>query len=844
MPRFCRSIAAPLMSAIFALAFAPHTFAQTANQWPSPRLASVFPPGGKAGSTVEVTVLGSDLEQPEALWFSHPGIKSTLPAAPAPDPKADPKQMAAKKDAPTTTVKFIVVVDKAVPPGLYDVRIVGGKGISNPRVFVVGDQNEVLEKEPNNDIDQPQKIEMGTTVNGAISAPTDVDYFAISAKKGQRLLVHVAGASIDSRINPEVAVFDLQNRRIAYARALPNEDALLDVTVPADGDYLIRLNQFTYTAGTPDYFYRLTVWGGPWIDSVFPPVVEAGKANQVTLHGRGLPGGQPDKAAQVDGATLDKATVTINAPADIHKLDILGNISPIQGTLPGFEYRLGNSNAKFLPFARAPIVVENEDNDTAEKAQKVKTPCEIVGRLEKLRDRDWFAFDAKKGDVLVIDAASQRLGAPTDLFFKLMNAAKKTEIVLQDDNVDTLSVRGYYTANRDPQPYRFVAPEDGTYQLLVASHGNAAGPTHIYRIRIAPENPDFELIVLPADEYRPDSCNLGKGGIANFVVIANRQDGFKGDIALTMEGLPAEVTCPPQVLSNAAKQTMLAVIATDKAAEKFEGAVKVLGTATINGQKVVREARPASVTWGSANVQGTSPSISRHERSLMLALRNKAPFSVLPKKTKVAVSAGDKVDIPYALARIDPEFKANVQVQAAKGDLPTGITTNALTFAPGKDEQNMTVTTLATAPGGSYNLVLQGTGKITIGKGKDLNAVFPTGPVSLIVVPKQVATLSLEKADVALPAGGETKVTMKVARLVDFPGELKVQLMPENTNGVSADAVTIGPGQNEATFALKATDAAAVGQRANLTLRAVTVVEGITVNNDLKINVNVTAKGK
>ena len=47
----------------------------------------------------------------------------------------------------------------------------------------------------------------------------------------------------------------------ASARALPNEDGLLDFTAPADGDYLLRLHYFTYTLGGPDYFYRLNIRG-------------------------------------------------------------------------------------------------------------------------------------------------------------------------------------------------------------------------------------------------------------------------------------------------------------------------------------------------------------------------------------------------------------------------------------------------------------------------------------------------------------------------------------------------------------------------------------------------------
>jgi hypothetical protein len=58
---------------------------------PNPRLFSVTPGGGKAGTTLEVGFAGTDLEEPQAMIFSHPGIKAEaiIPPEPPP-PKVDP----------------------------------------------------------------------------------------------------------------------------------------------------------------------------------------------------------------------------------------------------------------------------------------------------------------------------------------------------------------------------------------------------------------------------------------------------------------------------------------------------------------------------------------------------------------------------------------------------------------------------------------------------------------------------------------------------------------------------------------------------------------------------------
>src|SRR5688572_2629541 len=85
-------------------------------QLPVARLHSVFPPGGRAGSSVEVTLTGQDLDDAKELRFSHPGIKAE----------------------PAEGGKFKVAVAADVPAGTHDARAVGRFGISNPRAFSVG----------------------------------------------------------------------------------------------------------------------------------------------------------------------------------------------------------------------------------------------------------------------------------------------------------------------------------------------------------------------------------------------------------------------------------------------------------------------------------------------------------------------------------------------------------------------------------------------------------------------------------------------------------------------------------------------------------------------------------
>jgi hypothetical protein len=817
---------------------------QNGNLWPVPRLTALAPNGAKAGTTLEVVFQGTDIINPDALVFSHPGIKGT-PIIPPP-PMVDPKKPAAKPPAPTPITKFTVSIAADVPPGHYDARVLSKMGISNPRVFVVSNQTEFVEKEPNNDIDVPQKIELDSSVSGVISAANDVDYYTFAGKKGQRVLIVCRAPSLDSKLNPEVRLYRLVDKRsllVSEARALPFQDGLLDVTLPESDDYFIRLVHFTNTAGGPDYFYRLSVTTGPWIDVVHPAVVEPGKSAQITLYGRNLPGGKVEPTAVLAGRPLEKLTVTVNAPADPTKLEYLERTQPRQGALDGFEYQLktpvGLSNPKLLTFGQAPVVLEKEGNDSAESAQEVKTPCEIAGLIDKPLDRDWYAFEAKKGDVLMIELFSQRLDYPTDTTLTLKNLATKQEFPIQDDTADTVSAKGFYTASQDPQPFRFVVPTDGKYHLMVTSHYSDFSS---YRLRIAPENPDFRLIVMPTEDYRPDTVTVGQGGQQFFIVMPVRRDGFKGPIELKMEGQPAGVIVPsPQILSFPMSFTYFVVQAGDNAPDNFNGPIKVTGTALINGKPVTREARSATITWPTTP-QSNVATVTRLDRQAYLAIRNKAPGKLVASPDKHIVQMGEKVTLNLKLTRISPEFKANFTVTSSPGELPQGMQYPAVTFSPGKDEQPVTITTQPTVPlPGTYNLVFRGAGSITppYENAKAVNTILPSNPVQIIVVPKSIANLSVDNANPTLKLGGEVMITLKAARQFDMTDALNVKLLPDNANGVTAMDATIPAGQNEVKIALKVPATANPGQRNNLTLRATTVLHGLTLTHEVKFNVNV-----
>ncbi|HEY2893283.1 MAG TPA: hypothetical protein VGJ16_03695, partial [Pirellulales bacterium] len=112
-----------------------------AQSLPAARLFSVFPPGGKQGTTVAVTIAGVDLEGATKLHFSTPGITAT--------PKMAPPALGETGEQPVAG-QFTVTIAADAKPGLCELRAIGKYGVSNPRSFAIGTRPEIVETEPNN----------------------------------------------------------------------------------------------------------------------------------------------------------------------------------------------------------------------------------------------------------------------------------------------------------------------------------------------------------------------------------------------------------------------------------------------------------------------------------------------------------------------------------------------------------------------------------------------------------------------------------------------------------------------------------------------------------------------
>jgi hypothetical protein len=658
-------------AAFLALAASASAQQAATPQVPQPKIYALWPCGARIGTSAEIRISsGSDLDGADRLLFSHPGI-TAKPVLEEPS-RIYPQGRAVEG-------RFKVSVAADVPPGIYEVRAAGYFGVTNARRFAVSEREEVLEKEPNNEPATANEPPLGSVVNGTCEAQ-NYDCFRIQAKKGQRYLAEAQALRLDSRAQIVLTLLDPSGRELRRIVGTRSHDPLLDFSAETDGAYVVRVNDLLYRGGD-EYFYRLSIGSGPWIDFVDPPVLKPGADNAVTVYGRNLPGGTPAEGVTIDGRPIEKLATTIKGPT-AGELPVQTLLRPGDASADLVSWNLPGSNPVRFLLCEDPVVAEIEPNDTPEKAQPIQAPALVVGRFNPRGDRDWFTFDAKKGDKLWIEVVSQRLGLAVDPQIVIQQAGDVSKDLQEvDDLASPLPAmqnnnEKKYRAHSDDPAVLFTVPADGKYRLLVRDlFGSAQGdPRLFYLLSIRAPKPDFRLVSFPVETSPADgklsqvNCIVRRGGSDRLRVIVYRREGFDGPIRVEAEGLPAGLTARAALIASGDTATDFIFRAAPDA-PAFAGPVRLVGKAG----ELSRPVRSAEVLWNVADMQ-KEPVLTRMTESVGVAIDEHfvAPLALQAGTGDVLrMVRGGKLKLPVKLLKqADAKDLDKAQVKVVAAGLP------------------------------------------------------------------------------------------------------------------------------------------------------------------------------
>lgn len=595
---------------------------------PLPRLLTVTPMGGQAGTTVEVTITGENIEDVTEMQFSTPKITAK----------------------PLAENKFSVTIAADAPVGVYDARVMSRLGVSSGRAFSVNKLPEVSRAKANNSVETAMALPVGTICN-ATATKRAVDFYSFQGAKGKRVAVDCAAVGIDSRLTPVVVLGDMQGHDLLVNRT----GGVIDFTPPADGTYLVKVNDLTFGGGER-YFYRLAV-----------------------------------QEVKGDGpAPRQPLTQTVSAmswpPAG------LAAVAPTQ---------------------------EKEPNNKPAEVQKITLPCDIVGSFYPAADVDTYEFAAKKGETWWVEVASERLGLNTDPFVLVQQVKgdKATDVAELNDIAPPFKVssNGYsydgpvYDAGSPDVNGKFEVKEDGTYRLAVRDlfGGTRKDPNNIYRLIVRQAVPDFSLAAWAVHMTlrNGDRSALSKplalrqGDSRVFEVSVIRRDGFDGEIEISMENLPPGVSAAGLKIGKAKPYGHLIISAANDAKRGFSLA-KIIGKATINGKTVTHEARVASTEWPVKDAHGEIPAPRLFaEVPVSVTESEGAPVTISAAENKVyEAKAGETLKIPLKLTWRN-EFNGSSIRVTAYGEGFSAIKEFEIPLKAATHEVSLDLAALKIAPG-------------------------------------------------------------------------------------------------------------------------------------------------
>jgi hypothetical protein len=152
-------------------------------------------------------------------------------------------------------------------PGNYPISVANRKYTSNELPFVVDTLPELMEQEPNNDLETAQPLKPPAIVNGRIDQPGDWDVYRFDGRAGGQVMVEVLARHLGSPLDSLLKLTDADGKLllinddfedVGSGLMTHHADSQLHVTLPTDGSFFIHVGD-TQKKGGSDYAYRLRV---------------------------------------------------------------------------------------------------------------------------------------------------------------------------------------------------------------------------------------------------------------------------------------------------------------------------------------------------------------------------------------------------------------------------------------------------------------------------------------------------------------------------------------------------------------------------------------------------------
>lgn len=501
---------------------------------------------------------------------------------------------------PNDRIEFVVPPSGGTysNPTFTTVTIPPEGGTANAR-FEVDHLPEQLEAEPNDELARANKAELPSVLNGRIERPGDSDFWTFAGKKGEAWLFDLRASRLGSSLDGVLTLLDEKEQQIATADDLANgqTDAVLTATLPADGNYTLKVEDRVSSRGDASFAYRVRVTkaadavlrlttpldavtilrGGELRVKVLADRPQ-GLADEIELNIEGLPEG-----VTVSGNKLGKGQNQVDV---VIKATETAKVATSRLRIVG-KWKVGEAEHSAIATIQRPLG-EPESNELLMRVG-VPTPFKLKGIFE--------TKFAPRGSVFVRKYRVERNGFTGPLTVEMADRQARH---LQGVSGPKLAIPSDVSEFEYPvtlPPYMEIGRTSRTCVALLGEVVDADGSKHV--VSHTSQNQDDQTIVLVDPnrlslETRQPTVRFIPGSTVRIPVRVSRGTGLRGparieaSISEQFRGLAVDTVELPD-----GKSTDEIVLKFDSAAKMSQSSVSIKLRATMfdeRGLPVVDEA--------------------------------------------------------------------------------------------------------------------------------------------------------------------------------------------------------------------------------------------------------------
>ncbi|MEC7564789.1 MAG: hypothetical protein VX738_03815 [Planctomycetota bacterium] len=774
-----------------------------AADFPAPRLDRLFPPGGMPGSSFEIEVTGSELENLTELYSPHPGITFT-------------------RDAQG---QFTAHLARDVPPGRYTVQCLGPKGLSSSRLLLVNELPVLNEQDVQESKAEITEVKFPVAVQGVIGAKGDIDIYRFEAEAGQVVILECWAERLDSSLRAVLQVVDDHGKRLASNSGFFGTDAFLPVQIPETGNYEVHISDLVF-AGAETAFYRLEIHDRPRVLFTLPAAVHENQSNSLQLIGYNL-------GSKTQSTLMQSINMDVEPDQFIRKATSL----PVHAQANAIGVSFSNILAPnaIMPYAVGvtdlPVVSEIRDkatdagNDTVHGAGVLPIPVDVTGQLSRPNDRDWYQIRLRKGEVIHVETLGERIGSPVDLSVHLFDASGEKQLATYHNSVIDVGQKRFPASHADAVG-QFTATRDGLYHLVVLDRTSSSkeNPRRIYRLILRRENPRVHVVAINKSRETPAGFTLRPGGNTMLHLLAFPTGGFHASVKISAVKLPPGVTCEPSWMGPGVNQVPL-VFQIAENAELFLGQLQFEASYQRGGETIT-----VPVTTGTMSRSGTPNGLGRLETELTAAVIGHSPLAATAHVDRLRYQQGSIIDLQVTVDR-DADQIADSMLISGEG-LPAGIQDRVQTVAADQKSGTVSFYIPPFLEPGRYSIAARVRTKMNYpanakeGSSPPQDVELTTNAVSFEVYPAPfVVEVDLD-APRTISRGEIVQLKYSARRQNGFIGKIHTELAaPGGVQGIRGRGVTFVGQTDAGVIQIIANDDAPLGQQAGLRLEGLGTVE-------------------